>query len=156
MTPAARVPSRPEPVEPSRQLPAGDTGAVSVMFAMLGFAIFAALALVVDGGRQLGALTEAQNLADNAARFGAQEVDIELWRETGVPTIDPARAEAEVFLFLQDRIASGSIDPPVITVVEDTVTVQVTVNRRQFFFPTRPATATETANALDGVTEATP
>lgn len=133
-----------------------DSGAVSVLFAVLGFAIFAALALVVDGGRQLGALTEAQNLADNAARFGAQEVDINLWRETGVPFVDPGRAEVEVVAFLQDRIASGAIDPPVITVVEDTVTVEVTVNRRQFFFPTRPATATETASALDGVTEATP
>ena len=133
-----------------------ETGAVSVMFAVLGFAIFAALALVVDGGRQLGALPDAQNLADNAARFGAQEVDVNLWRETGIPFIDPGRAETEIVAYLQPNIASGRIDPPVITVVEDTVTVEVTVNRRQFFFETRPATATETATALDGVTEATP
>lgn len=134
----------------------GEAGAVSVMFAVLGFAIFAALALVVDGGRQLGALTDAQNLADNAARFGAQEVDVNLWRETGIPFIDPGRAEAEIVAYLQNNIASGYIDTPIITVVEDTVTVEVTVNRRQFFFETRPATATETATALDGVTEATP
>jgi len=134
----------------------GDRGAVSVMFAVLGFAIFAALALVVDGGRQLGALSEAQNLADNAARFGAQEVDLDLWRDTGIPHVDPVRARAEVFAFLSPQIASGRIDPPVVTVVEDLVTVDVTVNRQQFFFPTRPATASETASALDGVTEASP
>ena len=126
------------------------------MFAVLGFAIFASLALIVDGGRQLGALSEAQDLADNAARFGAQEVDVNLWRETGIPIVDPGRAETEALAFLQDKIASGRIDPPIITVVEDTVTVEVTVNRRQFFFETRPATAIESANALDGVTEATP
>lgn len=133
-----------------------DAGAVSVLFAVLGFAIFAALALIVDGGRQLGALSEAQDLADNAARFGAQEVDVNLWRETGVPIVDPGRAETEVFAFLQPKISSGRIGPPIVTVVEDTVTVEVTVNRRQFFFPTRPATAVESASALDGVTEATP
>lgn len=133
-----------------------ETGAVSVMFAVLGFAIFASLALIVDGGRQLGALSEAQDLADNAARFGAQEVDLVQWRDTGVPVLDPARAGAEAAAFLQPQIASGRIDPPVITVVDDTITVQVTVNRRQFFFATRPATAIESASALDGVTEATP
>ena len=126
------------------------------MFAVLGLAIFAALALVVDGGRQLGALSEAQDLADNAARFGAQEVDLQQWRDTGRPILDRAEAELAAITFLQPTVDSGRIAPPIIDVTDETITVQVTVNRRQFFFPTRPATAVEAADAIDGVTEATP
>ncbi|MEM7272983.1 MAG: pilus assembly protein TadG-related protein [Actinomycetota bacterium] len=133
-----------------------ERGSVSVMFAVLGFAIFAALALIVDGGRQLGALTEAQDLADNAARYGSQEVDLDIWRTTGVPELDPVRAEAKVFEFLDAKLASGRVDPPIVTVDGVTLTVELTVNRSQFFFPTRPATAVESAQALDGVTEADP
>lgn len=136
--------------------PRNDRGAVSVMFAVLGLAIFASLALVVDGGRQLGALSEAQDLADNAARFGAQEVDLELWRDTGRPILNQVEAEAAARAFLQPTVASGRIGPPTIDVTDETITVEVTVNRRPFFFPIRPATAVEAANALDGVTEASP
>lgn len=134
-----------------------DDGAVSAMFAVLGFAIFISLALVVHGGRQLGALSEAQDLADNAARAGSQKIDLDTWRATGRPVIDRAEAEAEVNLFLAPYVASGRIDPPIVVDLggpdaDITVTVEVTVRPTSFFFPPSTATATESATALDGVT----
>lgn len=131
-----------------------DRGAVSAMVAVLGLTIFVSLALVVDGGRQLGALSEAQNLADNAARFGSQEVDLVEWRATGVPIIDEALATQRVDFYLANHVpADVRVTSHSVAVAGDTVTVTVQVSRRQFFFPPGNAIATESATALDGVTE---
>ena len=53
-----------------------------------------ATGLAVDGGRKLGALSEARDIADNAARAGAQMIDEDTYRSTGIPAIDPAAATA--------------------------------------------------------------
>ncbi|MGI9596427.1 MAG: hypothetical protein ACR2QK_09715 [Acidimicrobiales bacterium] len=120
------------------------------MFAVLGFAIFVSLALVVDGGRQLAALSEARDIADNAARFGTQEVDLDIWRDTGRPVIDPPAAEARVAEYFANHVSPGRATHRV-TVNDITVTVEVTVRPASFFFPARDAIVTESATALDGV-----
>lgn len=129
---------------------------MTIMFAVLGVGIVFALALIVDGGRQLGALTQAQHLADNAARAGSQEVDLDVWRTTGVPDLDPARAEAEARAFLFGGVASGRVQIVDVTVAGPDITVEVIVNRELFLLATRPARAVESASALDGITESTP
>ncbi len=73
--------------------------------------------LTADGGRTLGALTEAQDIADNAARAGSQAVDLERWRAEGRPIIDRDRARIEVDDFmvaseLADRVESWTIVAP--------------------------------------------
>lgn len=134
---------------------ADDRGAVSSMIAVLGFAIFASLALVVDGGRQLAALSEARDIADNAARFGSQQVDLDQWRATGRPVIDRRAAEARVDVFFADHVipgtATGRIVPSVGPDADITVTVEVTVRPASFFFPPRDAIATESATARGGI-----
>ncbi len=133
---------------------ADQRGAVASMVAVLGFAIFASLALVVDGGRQLGALTEARDIADNAARFGSQAVDADGWRETGRPVIDRAAAERRVQDYMADHItadATARVVPSTGPDADSTVTVEVTLTRSSFFFPARPAVATKSATALEGV-----
>ena len=126
------------------------------MMAVLGFAIFVALALVVHGGRSLGALSEAQDIADNAARAGAQAVDLEQWRDSGRPVIDRDQAEAEISQFLGasglvDRIDGWTTVAPTGPDPDLTVAVQVTLTPRRFFFPEHTVTAVGSATALDGV-----
>ena len=123
------------------------------MFTVLGGAAFFALALVVDGGRQLGALTEARDLADNLARAGAQGVDVDQWRDTGVPVIDPALAQVEINRVLAASNPTTSLSgAPTVTVTGETITVQVQLNApRSLFWPNRTVTATESADAVSGV-----
>jgi Flp pilus assembly protein TadG len=131
-----------------------ERGAVASMIAVLGFAIFASLALVVDGGRQLGALTEARDIADNAARFGSQAVDADAWRDTGRPIIDEPDAEARVQDYMNRFVlanATARVVPSTGPDADTMVTVEVTLIRTSFFFPAAPAVATQSATALDGV-----
>ncbi len=134
-----------------------ERGVVSSMFAVLGFAIFVSLALVVDGGRQLAALSEARDIADNAARAGSQAVDFEAWRDTGRPVIDQEQAEVLVADYLSRFVipgrATGRVVPSTGPDADITVTVEVTIRPRRFFFGPRSAIVTETATALDGVVE---
>lgn len=127
------------------------------MFAVLGFAIFVSLALVVDGGRQLAALSEARDIADNAARAGSQAVDFDAFRDTGRPMIDRAEAEVLVADYLSTFVipgrATGRVVPSTGPDADVTVTVEVTIRPRRFFFGPRDAVVTESANALDGVVE---
>lgn len=139
------------PPDPNRE-----SGAVSSMIAVLGFAILASLALVVDGGRQLAALSEARDIADNAARFGSQEVNLELWRDTGRPVINRNDAEARVAEFFGNHVIPGTAQGRVVTSTgpdaDITVTVEVRLTPTSFLFPAREVVVTESATALDGVT----
>ncbi len=144
----------------SRQEPVGtplEGGAVSSMFAVLGFAIFVSLALVVDGGRQLGALSDARDIADNAARVGSQEVDLDQWRVTGRPVVDQGATTTEIADFMNQHVIAGRVDswrvvPTPGPDADISVSVEVTITPTQFFLPVRPAVATESAVALDSVT----
>ena len=137
-----------------RRAVANEGGAVSTMVAVLGFAIFVSLALVVDGGRQLGALSEAADIADNAARVGSQEVDDLLWRDTGRPVVDQIRASQQVQDYLVTYVsasATARVVPSSGPDADTTVTVEVTLVRNRFFFPATPVVATRSASSVDGV-----
>ena len=136
-----------------------DRGALTPVFAVLGVAAVMAVMLVVDGGRALGALSEARDIADNAARAGTQAVDEDAWRDTGRPVLQGlGQVNA---LIDQYEIDSGLAARPNATVVarpstgpdaDITVTAEATVTIRGFLIGTRTVTATETATAIDGVT----
>lgn len=142
-------------VAPWRRRAADDRGAVSSMMAVLGTSLIVSLALVVDGGRQLAAVSEARDLADNAARFGAQAVDLEAWRDTGRPLIDDTGADAAVTEFFVEHVdpgrATGTRVPSIGPDADITVTVTVEITPNFIFFPQRTVTVTESASALDGV-----
>ena len=130
-----------------------DRGAISVMFAVLAVALLAAVAIVVDGGRKLGALADARNIADNAARAGAQEVDVETFRNTGDPVIDLAAAQSAIATFMGSSGFSGRVDSWSATLGADptTIDVTVTITPNTFMIPLPPASATETAQAVASV-----
>ncbi|MDF1596583.1 MAG: pilus assembly protein TadG-related protein [Acidimicrobiia bacterium] len=123
-----------------------ERGAVSTFLAVLALALLAAAGLVVDGGRKVNALREASNLADNAARAGAQAVDLDTLRTDGIVRLLPAAAEQEARDYLTDLGHTASE----IVVTDDTITVTVELTVDPVLLPTGPitVTATETAAAI--------
>lgn len=129
-----------------------DRGSVTIFVAVLGLAFVMVAGLAIDGGRKLGGLSEARNLADNAARAGAQAIDTDAYRTQGAVTIDPDAAAQAAADYLASTGHTG-----VVSVADDTVTVTVTliVDTRILPGPYR-VSATEAATATLGIEGVTP
>jgi Flp pilus assembly protein TadG len=125
----------------------GERGATTVLIAALGLALIMATGLVVDGGRKLGALSEARDAADNAARAGAQMIDTDSYRSSGEPVLDPAAATTRANTYLTAHGYTGTV-----AVNGPTVTVTVTITVPTRFLPGPfVVTATESATAVVGI-----
>ena len=122
-----------------------ERGVVSTFLAVIAIALLMAAGLAIDGGRKINALLEASHLADNAARAGAQAVDLDTLRTTGDLRLLPEEAAVRVDQYLTSLGHTGEI-----TVVGDTVTVTVSLTVDPVLLPIGPitVTATETAAAI--------
>jgi Flp pilus assembly protein TadG len=120
-------------------------GAISAFVAVIALALLMAAGLAIDGGRKVNALREASHLADNAARAGAQAVDLDTLRTTGDLRLLPDQAAARVDRYLTSLGHTGDV-----TVTGDTVTVTVSLTVDPVLLPTGPitVTATEAATAI--------
>lgn len=120
----------------------GEKGAVSTFLAVIFVALLMTAGLVVDGGRKIIALRDASHLADNAARAGAQAIDLDELRTTGQLQLDPAEATTRAAAYLADTGHQGEV-----SVNADTVTVTVTLTVEPALLPVgaMAVTATETA-----------
>jgi hypothetical protein len=129
---------------------ADERGAIGVTGAVFGLVVVALMGLVVFHGNSLGALSRTREVADNAARVGAQEVDVEHLLTTGQLRIDgdaAARAAAElVALDGVTRLESVQVEGDTVT-----VTVSQAVDPILGVGTPRVFTATESATALRGV-----
>ena len=110
----------------------GDAGSVSVLVAVLGFALLLMLGLVVDGGRQLIAYRRAANDAEQAARAGAGALNPAGLR-TGTYILSPAAAAAAARRYLSASQPDGRITASSITVTGNTVAVSVSIRRTTTF-----------------------
>ncbi len=123
---------------------ADDRGSISIFMAVMAVAFLVVAGLAVDGGNKLGALSEARDIADNAARAGAQAVDTDTYRTTGVPTLDPAAATQAAHAYLETVGHTGTV-----TVNGSTVSVTVTITVPTRFLPgPYTVSATEQATAV--------
>jgi Flp pilus assembly protein TadG len=122
-----------------------ERGAVSTFLAVLALALLMAAGLAIDGGRKVNALSEASHLADNAARAGAQAVDLDTLRTTGTLQLQPDEAVVRVDEYLAPLGHTADV-----TVTGDTVTVTISLTINPVLLPTGPitVTATETATAV--------
>lgn len=103
--------------EPSR-----DRGSMSAFVVCLALAFLMLAGLSVDGGRLVAARTRAADLAENAARAGAQEiVDI----RAGVRRVDPVAARRTASAYLAAHGVDGSV-----TVAGNRVVVTVEITQR--------------------------
>ena len=79
-----------------------DSGFVTAFVVIFAVALVFVAALVLDGGRMLSEHRRAGNLADSAARAGAQAIDEELVRAGEAQILDTAAAEAAACGFVSD------------------------------------------------------
>jgi Flp pilus assembly protein TadG len=97
----------------------GERGSVSAFLACLGVGLFVLVGLVVDGGRVLAARRAAIDVAEEAARTGADQLSVDELRQ-GAYVVDPARATSAVGDELRAAGMTGTA-----SVSEDTVTVEI-------------------------------
>lgn len=131
----------------------GERGSVSAFVAVIALGLVMVAGLVYDGGQVLAAQATARDLAANAARAGAQELDLDTLRADGVARLDPARASAAAEGYLRANGVEGSA---VVDGADITVTVLVPARMRILPVPDRTVRATDTATATPGVTEGDP
>lgn len=102
-----------------------DRGMVTAFVVVFALALVAVSALVVDGGRMLAEARAVDNLADAAARAGAQAVSDDRVRAGDATILDPDGAVAAACAFLA-RAGRSCLDAGTGVAVEgNTVTVTV-------------------------------
>jgi Flp pilus assembly protein TadG len=83
----------------------GDRGSVTAFAIVMSVALVLCAGLVFDGGRMVMARHDTADLAENAARFGAQEIT----SSGGGRRLDTTRALAAAQRYLRSRGAVGSV-----------------------------------------------
>lgn len=101
-----------------------ERGSVTVFTVIMTVALIFMAGLVVDGGQVLNARRDAANVAESAARAGAQELDEDAARTTGATTLDTRRAITRAEAFLAASGYQGTA-----TSTGDTVTVNVSIHQ---------------------------
>ncbi|WP_086664165.1 pilus assembly protein TadG-related protein [Lentzea kentuckyensis] len=100
-------------------------GRVSAYVVITATAVLAFGGLVLDGGLALAAKVRAMGQAQEAARAGAQEIDLTAYRANGTLRLQPDRAVAAAHNYLAAAHHTGSV-----SVSGNTVNVSVTINQR--------------------------
>jgi Flp pilus assembly protein TadG len=89
-----------------------EQGSLSLMLAIVAVAIFAVLALVVDGGGRLQALAKAEGTAQEAARTGAQSLNYgQAISGNGFSVDTTGGAVAAAQAYLRQAGVSGTVTP---------------------------------------------
>jgi Flp pilus assembly protein TadG len=104
---------------------ADDRGAVSVIIVLLAGAFFGLAGLVWDGGRAITARQHAADLAEQAARAGADDLDLNAIRDGGVGTIDVPRATVDACHYVHVAAPGSGCTA---TATGQAVTVRVTTH----------------------------
>ena len=131
-----------------------ERGVLSIFGAVAATALVFVAGLAYDGGQYIKTYVEANNLAESAARAGAQAADPS-GLLTGRTAIDPAAARARVAEFLADAGHGGAARA---SVSGARVTVTVTLTQSAHILPLGPRNISATASATTarGVEAAAP
>jgi len=124
-----------------------DRGSVSALVAVVALGLVMIAGLAYDGGQIVAAQGTARDIAANAARAGAQELDLDELRATGIAQLDPEAAAAAAATYLADTGHEGTVDVAGPTV---TVTVRVIQPMTILPLPDRTVAATDSATAVTG------
>lgn len=123
-----------------------ERGSITAFVAVIATALVMVAGMAYDGGQVMSAHNAARNDAAQAARAGAQQIDLTHLRETNEPRLDPAKAESAAQSYLAQSGATG-------TVAVSDASVSVTVTRVQALriLPgaDRTIVVTETATAVE-------
>ncbi|GAA3744524.1 pilus assembly protein TadG-related protein [Salinactinospora qingdaonensis] len=119
-----------------------DSGQVTAFVVILTAALLLLFALVFEGGTALATRSRALSLAQEAARAGAQEIDLAAYRAGDSVRLTPRPARHAARTFLTQAGAEGTVQ-----VNGDTVTVTARLDHTFTLLPlgTRSLQATATA-----------
>lgn len=124
-----------------------ERGSITAFVAIVATALVMVAGMAYDGGQVIHAHNAARNDAEQAARAGAQQIDLNHLRQANEPRLDPTDAENAAIDYLARVGATG-------TAVVDGADITVTVTRTQplRILPgaDRTITVTETASAVRG------
>ena len=128
-----------------------EAGQVTAIWAVLALALFVLGGLVYDGGQVLTARRQADNLARQAARAGAQALDENSVR-AGAAVLDPVAAEGAARAYLDRRhlVPTGVVVSD-IDVTVSVALVQPTPLLALVGIESRTVAATATARSARGV-----
>ena len=123
-----------------------ETGSISAFVAVVAVALVMVAGMAYDGGQVISAHNAARNDAEQAARAGAQQIDLTHLRKTNEPRLDTAKAESAALDYLAQSGATGTV-----AVADASVTVTVTRVQPLRILPgaDRTITVTETATAVE-------
>lgn len=129
-----------------------DEGAATVWLGAVGIPIFVvAVAIIIGTGNWISGYSEARDLADSAARAGAQELDLDASRSAGDAwVLDPGAAVATARSFVAGTGRPATSTAAVIGDDQIEVTVTLAVNGWGLI-PATTISVTQTATAADGV-----
>lgn len=136
-----------------RQRMSGDEGMVSAFLLAAMIGLFAVIGLGLDPGEAYAAKIKAIGQAEEAARAGAQQLDLTTYRATGTLQLDPTAAEQAAQRFLTAEGQTGTV-----TATTTRVTVTITTDYRTQLWhlagiDTITVHATGTATPQRGITQ---
>ncbi|HMC40858.1 MAG TPA: pilus assembly protein TadG-related protein, partial [Acidimicrobiales bacterium] len=102
----------------------GEEGMVTAFVVIFTFALLLLAGLVIDGGLTLAARVQAINEAQAAARAGAQQINLPLFRATGRVVLQPDQAAQAAQTYLAATGHTGTV-----TVNGDQVQVAVNITQ---------------------------
>jgi Flp pilus assembly protein TadG len=128
----------------------GDRGSATAFGLFLILVVLVLAGAILEGGNAMSARGHATDIAQQAARAGADKLDLGALRQTGVVQIDPAAAEIAARAFLTQVGEQGTV-----TATAEEVRVTVTVTRQGLLVPilgieTLTVRATATATPITG------
>jgi len=101
---------------------AGDGGQITAFVVVMMAALILLAGLVLDGGLTLAARERALGEAQEAARAGAQAINLAVYRQDGTLVLTPGQAVADARAYLAGIGAAGTA-----TATGNVVTVTVTI-----------------------------
>jgi Flp pilus assembly protein TadG len=142
------------PAPPHRRRRLGDEGTLTLFAAIVAIALLAVVAFVLDAAQKLEAGQQARDLAEEAARAGADAVNVQAaYAGSGPLAVSPAQAITAARQYLSQSGHAGTV------IVTGTTTVQVTVTVTDpapftavLGITSVSATETATATLTQGVT----
>jgi NAD/NADP transhydrogenase alpha subunit len=123
-----------------------ERASITAFVAIVAIALVLVAGMAYDGGQVITAHTVARNNAEQAARAGAQQIDLDHLRATNEPRLDSIAAESAAVDFLERAGATGTA-----TVSGASITVTVTRTQPMLILPgsDRTMIVSETASAVD-------
>ena len=129
-----------------------ENGSLTAFVAVLALALFVLVGLVVDGGRAIAAHRQAIDVAEQAARAGAEQLSLDSLRSNGSVTVDPAAAAQAAEQFLAVAGQQGTV-----LIAGQSVTVEIHLQSPTSILgivgiSSIPVSASATATNVHGVT----